>query len=146
MTGQTGSDPVFPTGSPTSLYIYTSPTTFNTQTPHQRSTFFNIDFTAKSDLITFTGPGILDSGSNVTVLPVKSLSPHAKSQLVKSNTQGNIDGVGGRTPVLGHFDATLHAGTLVLPNIRFLVVDQDIPCLLGHLPGFLSKNGRCKPK
>ena len=120
---------VFDTGGPTSLY--NSALTHHAN-PTQNPYFFHVEFTAKSDTFSHTGPAILDTGSNVTVIPIKQLQPSMAALVTKCTTSSNISGVGGKLQVVGHLDAKLQLGDLELPDTRFLVVDQDIPCLLGQ--------------
>ena len=108
------------TQSPSSLYTATN--SHHANPTQNDSLFFHVNFFAKSKLFYHGGPAILDTGSNVTVVPLKQLQQKVVAQIGKITKTSNISGVGGKLQVVGYFDAELQLGDLVLPSIRFFVV------------------------
>ena len=80
----------------------------------------------------YSGPAILDCGSNISVLPASHLNPDILAVLKKDPKMVEISGVGGKVSTIGHFTAKLKLGQLELPKVKFLVADQNTPCLLGQ--------------
>ena len=127
-TGQLGTDTVYPDTAPTSLYTaavhHTTPAKVN-------SRFFTVNFTAEAEHFYHGGPGILDTGSDISIVPLSHLHADAVKLLKSFDETRNVTGVGGKLPISGFFDAKVQLGELTLPKVRFMVADADIPCLLG---------------
>ena len=123
-----GTDTVYPVPALTSLY---TAAVHHTTPAKVRSRFFTVNFTAEADNFFHGGPGILDTGSDISIVPMSQLNSDAVKMLKKFERPRDISGVGGKVSIVGFFDARVQLGELDLPTVRFMVVDANFPCLLG---------------
>ena len=108
---------------------------FNTMTFNaactKRDNYWHVKYKVAHPRFTHSGPAIIDTGSENTIIPFRNVNSDVVKRLEKPRSV-SIHGIGGKVPVLGICHADLQLGELVLPNVLLMVVDQPIPALLGQ--------------
>ena len=100
--------------------------------PANMAVFYNVKFNLCGDELDITTTGILDTGASKCILPIRFVRDQYKTRMIPCNNTPTVNGVGGATKVLGVFREHFTMGELKLNGIEFLVVDDDIPVLIGQ--------------
>ena len=96
-----------------------------------RPEFHFIPFSAKANKFNITGDGLMDSGSTYSLIPAASLPKAIINTL--DQTDASVSGIAGtKVKTLGEFRALVSICGFQLPNVKFIVMDTNIPILLGQ--------------
>ena len=94
-----------------------------------RPEFHFIPFSAKANKFNISGDGLMDSGSTYSLLPASSLPKSIINSL--DRTDASVSGIAGtKVKTLGEFRAIVSICGFELPNVKFIVMDTNIPILL----------------
>ena len=105
------------------------PTTFTAQ--NRFKPFTHVKFTADVAKFSISAIGLIDSGSNVNLIPANLLTPEFLKTLPPSST--TVNGVGGANSMRGEFVADVTVGQARFDQVRFLVAPESkLPILLGN--------------
>ena len=105
--------------------------TYNSSSCNQSKMKLTVDVTVTSQIgIEYSGPAYLDTGSSYNIMPLNNIPTHQRHLL--NPTSHIIYGISAK-PVraVGTFRCTVRFRTGFLQHILFVVLDSQIPVLLG---------------